>query len=322
LSVSIVRGKEIPKVVSEAINLLGGVDRFFDPRDFIFIKPNVCGGVPGKVGTATNVKIISAIVSLLKGKVARVAVGDADSSMYKADRMLKDTGIVNCAEGLGIEVVNLSQGEMVEVEVQDGYVLDSIKVNRTLSEATKIISAPVARTHATTEVTLNLKNMFGILPERKKAKFHPKIDTMLVDITKTFPPVLCVIDATTALEGFGPFHGKPKKLNFVVAGNNAVATDTVMTNIMGFNPRKIKHLRLASEKGLGPINLEEIEIVGDRIENVKNEFEKAWKEPFTRYLGRIPGFGHLFMHYAYESAVEAHKINAWQKKRSKKDNQI
>jgi uncharacterized protein (DUF362 family) len=80
-----------------------------------FIKPNVCGGVPRKAGTATTVKIISAIVSLLKGKLKRVAVDEADSSMYKANRMLKDTGIISCAEGLGIDVVNLSQGDMVEV---------------------------------------------------------------------------------------------------------------------------------------------------------------------------------------------------------------
>ncbi|MEM3673761.1 MAG: DUF362 domain-containing protein [Candidatus Bathyarchaeia archaeon] len=115
----------------------------------------------------------------MKGKVRRIAVGEADSSMYSADRMLKETGISEVAKNLGIEVVNLSQGEMTEVNVKDGYVFESLKVSRTLLEATKIISMPVAKTHITTDVTLNLKNMYGALPERKRASITRKSTLLL-----------------------------------------------------------------------------------------------------------------------------------------------
>lgn len=299
-------------MISEAIDLIRGPDRLFNSQDFVLIKPNVCGGVPGKTGTFTSAEVISAIASLLKNRVRRIAVGEADSSMYIADRMLKENCVIDVANDLGIEVVNLSQGEMVEIPVQDGYVLKSVKVNRILSEATRIISAPVAKTHVTTEVTLNLKNMFGILPERKKGKFHSKIDRMLADITKTFPPALCVVDATMALEDLGPFHGDPLKLDLVIAGDNAVATDTVMSSIMGYDPKKIKHLRLASEKGLGPVTLDEIEVVGEGIEKVRRKFKKAIKEPITRPMSKIPGLGHLLVHQSYESAVKA-----WKKDRTR-----
>jgi uncharacterized protein (DUF362 family) len=251
--VSIVQGKDASKMVKEAIELLGGVDRFFTSNDFVLIKPNVCGGVPGKIGTFTSVKVVSSIASLLKGKVRRIVVGEADSSMYLADRMFKETGIFEAAKDLGIEVVNLSQGEMSEVNIKDGYVFDSIKLNRTLLEATKIISAPVAKTHVTTHVTLNLKNMYGILPERKKGKYHSKIDPIIADVAMALLPALCIIDATTCLEGEGPFKGEPLQLNLIVAGDNALATDAVMANIMGFDPKKIMHIMLAFEKGLGQL---------------------------------------------------------------------
>ncbi len=308
-TVSIVKSQDSTEASRKAISLLGGPDRFFNSEDQVLIKPNICGGVPGKIGTFTNIDIVAAIVSLLKGKVKRITVGEADSSMYLADRMLKETGIADSAGKLGIEIVNLSQGEMVEVPVQDGCVFDSIKVSRTVSSS-KVVSVPVAKTHATTEVTLNLKNMFGILPERKKGKFHSKVEPILVDITKTFPPTLCVIDATTGLEGLGPFHGDPVKLDLVVAGDNAVATDAVMTSIMGFDPKKITHLRLASEKGLGPISLDEIRIVGESVRDVKRKFRKSRKDPFTRTLGRIPGVGHFLVHEAYVSAVRSWKRKA------------
>lgn len=306
-AVSIVQVEEPSRAVSEAIDLIGGPARFFNEQDFVFIKPNVCGGVPGKRGTFTSIELLSAIVSVLKSRVKRVAIGEADSSMYLAEKMLKENGIIDCASRLGVDVVDLSKGDEVEVAVPDGYVLDSIKVSRTLREATKIISAPVAKTHVTTDVTLSIKNMFGVLPERKKGRLHSKIDKILVDIAKTFPPTLSVVDGTTALEGTGPFHGDPVNLGLVVAGDNAVAADAVMSSIMGYDPKKIKHLRLASAKGVGPINLDEIEVVGERIEDVRRRFKRAPREPFTRPISRIPGLGHLFCHLTYESAVRAWK---------------
>jgi uncharacterized protein (DUF362 family) len=307
-TVSIVK-KRAPEGVIEAIDLLGGVNKFFVPEDFVLIKPNVCGGVPGKVGTFTSLEVISGITSVLKNKVNRIAIGEADSSMYIADKMLKENKIIDYSEKLGAEIVNLSKGNMEEVSVQDGYVLESIKVNKILTEATKIISVPIAKTHTTTQVTINLKNMFGILPQRKKGRFHKNIDPMLSDIVKTFPPSLCVVDAIVCLEGFGPFHGDPLRLDLIVAGDNAVATDAVMANIMGFNPKKIMHLRLASEAGLGPIDLDEIEVLGIKIQEVKTEFKKSMQEPFSRNLARIPGLGHFFVHWGYENAVKS-----WKKK--------
>lgn len=307
--VSIVQGKDASKMVKEAIELLGGVDRLFTSNDFVFIKPNVCGGVPGKIGTFTSVNVVSSIVFLLKGKVRRIVVGEADSSMYLADRMFKETGIFEAAKDLGIEVVNLSQGEMSEVNIKDGYVFDSLKLNRKLLEATKIISAPVAKTHITTDVTLNLKNMYGILPERKKGKYHSKIDPIIAGVAMALPPALCITDATTCLEDEGPFKGEPLQLNLIVAGDNALATDTVMANIMGFDPKKIMHIRLAFEKGLGPISLDEIDIRGLGVEEVRREFKKAPREPYSRRLAKIPGIGHLICHYHYESAVKS-----WKKK--------
>jgi uncharacterized protein (DUF362 family) len=313
-TVSIVK-KRAPEGVIEAIDLLGGANKFFVPEDFVLIKPNVCGGVPEKIGTFTSLEVISGITSVLKGKVGRIAIGESDSSMYVADRMLKENKIADYSEELGAEIVNLSKGDMEEIPVQGGYVLESIKVNKIMTKGTKIISTPVAKTHTTTQVSLNLKNMFGILPQKKKGQFHTKIDAMLSDIVRTFPPTLCIVDAIVGLEGFGPFHGDPIRLDLIVAGDNVVATDTVMATIMGFDPKQIMHFRLASEANLGPIDLENIEIVGENIQEAKTKFKKSMQEPFSRTLSRIPGLGHFFVHYAYENAVKS-----WKKKT--KDPQI
>jgi hypothetical protein len=43
---------------------------------------------------------------------------------------------------------------------------------------------------------------------------------------------------------------------------------------MGLDPMEVEHLRLAGEKGLGFVDLNEIEVVGESIEDVATVFER------------------------------------------------
>ena len=313
--VSIVEGEEPENMVSEAIDLLGGIDKFIKSGDVVFIKPNVCGGVVGKSGSYTSPEVIAALIELIKEKSSRVIIGEADSEMYDADRMLNETGIRRAAENLGAEVVNLSKGEMVKKVVPDAYMLKEFKISKVVAEADKIISVPVAKAHSITDVTLSLKCMFGILPEKHKAKYHKSgINMVIADLIKAFPPHLSVVDATIGMEGEGPLKGNPVALNLIICGDNAVATDSVTSSILGYKPAKIKHLELAAKSGIGPLNLKEIDIKGKK--EAKREFKKA---PIgMRFGGKITnifrslipekGLSNVF-HYYYESAVEE-----WRKK--------
>lgn len=314
--VSIVEGEEPGNMVFEAIELLGGVDKFIKSGDVVFIKPNVCGGVAGKRGSYTSPEVISALIELIKKKSSRIIVGEADSEMYDADRMLNETGIRRAAEDLGAEVVNLSKGEMVKKVVADAYMLKEFDISKAVAEADKIICVPVAKAHCLTDVTLSLKCMFGILPEKHKAKYHKSgINMVIADLVKAFPPHLSVVDATVGMEGEGPFKGNPVALNLIICGDNAVATDSVTVSILGYKPAKIKHLALAAKSGLGPVNLAEIDIKGEK--GAKREFEKApigmsFGSKITdifRSLFPEKGLSNFFHSY-YESAVEE-----WRKKK-------
>jgi hypothetical protein len=56
----------------------------------------------------------------------------------------------------------------------------------------------------------------------------------------------------------------PHVKNVLLASADQVAIDAVAARIMGFDPMKIKFIRLAHEKGLGCGDPREIQIVGDR----------------------------------------------------------
>ena len=67
-------------------------------------------------------------------------------------------------------------------------------------------------------------------------------------------------------------HGKPVKMDTVIASTDVVAADATASRIMGFNPERINHIRWAEESGLGTMNPE---VVGNSIESVKRVFERG-----------------------------------------------
>ena len=55
----------------------------------------------------------------------------------------------------------------------------------------------------------------------------------------------------------------PFDLGLVAMGNNQVAFDAVCCHIIGVDPMSVDHIRMAHERGFGPVNLAEIQIIGD-----------------------------------------------------------
>ena len=65
---------------------------------------------------------------------------------------------------------------------------------------------------------------------------------------------------------------------------------------------------MASEKGLGTINLDEIEVRGKPIEAVRRTFRQATPETRERALSKISvELGYRTIHWHYEEAVKSWK---------------
>ena len=60
-----------------------------------------------------------------------------------------------------------------------------------------------------------------------------------------------VLDGITGVEGDGPLHGRVVKSRVFAVGTNMLEIDFVAARLMGFDPMKIEHLRLANELGAG-----------------------------------------------------------------------
>ena len=218
--------------------------------------------------------VVEALILRLKDLPVEVCVVESDATMTNADKAFEATGMNAMCKEYGVECLNLRHvKDKVKIPIPNGETLQSITVPRIVTESA-IISAAKLKTHMATKVTLGMKNMFGLLPDKFKGKYHMNgISKVVVDINTVIKPAFTVIDGFVAMEGRGPTDGTPVKMDLIIAGKDVVATDATAARVMGFDPMEISHIRTAYKKGLG--NIDNIEIVGSKLEEVKREFKKS-----------------------------------------------
>lgn len=124
----------------------------------------------------------------------------------------------------------------------------------------------VHNTHGHTTMTGSIKNAFGGLLTERRHHSHKIIDEILVDLLEAqqdiHTGIFSVMDGTTCGNGAGPRTMTPVTKNLILGGGDCVALDSISAHMMGFDPMKIKHLRMAHDKGLGCADIDQIDIVG------------------------------------------------------------
>jgi uncharacterized protein (DUF362 family) len=310
--VSIVRVKDgdVAKAVEEAIDLLGGIKAVTRGKNSILLKPNLVA--PDKQCT-TKPEIIKAIAQLMLKSGKEVMIGEASAAAesfnvignetYRTrkkdilDRMQQhvfDTlGYTEIAKSLNIPLINLHSGDIIEVSLNDGFAAKSLKIHKVLSEVDLVCSVPMMKTHTLATVTLAMKNLIGLYPgteyysvrswlhDRAAERGSQGVAYEVIDMNRAVKTGLSVIDATSAMEGNGPFGGTLIDMGLIIAGTSPLAADMVGATIMGFESNEIPAISLAHKAGMEPGDFYDIEIRGLTIEQTKRKFIKPQVSKWT-----------------------------------------
>jgi len=316
--VAAVRGFDLYGMTREALQDIGGIEQIVHPGETVFIKPNMVtlpwaqSGSPFRIGECTKPEIIIAVAEeCLKAGATEVIVGDG-SHMPELDweyatTLNGGTNLVAEAERLSsqyegnMRVASLEVDSPEWVEVPSRTYLGTIAISSLVAHADRVISIPVAKTHAWAQLTLSLKNFIGVTPleryahwvepgywDRGMAFDHSttqSIAAIYLDIVDAVKPDLAVVDFSIGVEGDGPSVGtnngstvdmRERLGSFLVlASTDIVAADATAARIMDHNVYDVTQLRMASEMRLGEINESLIEIVGERLRDLQVEWEHA-----------------------------------------------
>ncbi len=144
-----------------------------------------------------------------------------------------------------------------------------MKTNAILREALEadvIIAAPVAKSHGGAGVSLSLKGQMGLIKDRGIMHWRYDLSNAIVDLAERLKPALAVIDATRVMTTGGP--GGPGRVitpGEVIASADPVAADATAVAAYEwygrkFEPRQVAHLAAAHRRGLGRMDIENLNV--------------------------------------------------------------
>ena len=284
----------IQAMVREAIDLVGGINSYVKTGDTVVIKANVFAPFPPPV--TVDRRLIAALVRICREAGARrVIVAEGVSYGTKKGRntttrdCMKLLGVQTAVEAAGGEILYLEDDERVSVDVPNAFCLHQIDYPKTLLECDVLINLPCMKMHGMTMATLGVKNYQGILTDEQKYEGHrDDISQHVVDIHRVRLSDLTIMDALLAMEGNGAGEaGIPVPMHTILAGADMVAVDAVAAACMGIEDvLDVQATRLAAYAGLGVADLNQIQVLGASIDQVKREFmlPVTYSKPLDRWV--------------------------------------
>jgi uncharacterized protein (DUF362 family) len=258
------------KPLEKALELIGKVSDLNTTRRSVVIKVGVFDHA---AENHSSVAVVDAIVKSFSN-APKIYLAESDNYRGKGSERLQ------VWKGLFTDRVipfNLSDDtENKKVKVAD----EEMQLSHILFKPNVFVSTHILRTF---EKGTILKNLFGLVPDVKKARFHKKLDTLLSGIYEAIGGIdLAVIDGTYLYKGAGANPHATKdasryrvKMNTLIVGRDAIAVETVGAVLAGAKLDKMTVLKEAVKRRLGEGNIDNIEIVGSSLEKVREEFLAA-----------------------------------------------
>jgi len=270
------------RLIESDIDLMGKSD--------LFIKVNF---VNTEIQVAaTHVDGVRTLLQFLRERyTGKITIGE--STLGPANRGFEKYGYLDLVNEFNVELVDLNKGNWEILQLYDSE-LRPMKVHfsRQMLESDYLVAIGPPKTHDSVVVTLSVKNvvMGGVsYTHNDKRKIHQGPQVMNLNLylmaSKRLPE-LSIIDGFTAMEGDGPEYGDVVEWGIATASCNAVAADSLVAGLMGFDISDIGYLWYLQKKGYGVGNTDQMEILGENSEKYRMKFkphstfarQKQWQD--------------------------------------------
>ncbi len=278
--------KVLKKTLAQSLANIGfDAKRFKNAR--VAVKPNLLMPAKDEKAITTHPAFFRAAVQIIKENGGRPVLVESPA-VHSLERLIKKTDYARIVAEEGIEVADPDETATLHFEGAEKF--KHIDISRAYFDADIIVSLPKFKTHGITYITGGVKLLFGAIPGLEKSKMHFRLPAhddfadFLLDLYGAFrygfnPPkvLLNLMDAIVVQEGEGPGPaGRPRVMNAVLAGENAIAVDYIATRTAGLDVKKVRTITGGFQRRYGPESEADIEIVGDALERLAlTDFEPA-----------------------------------------------
>jgi uncharacterized protein (DUF362 family)/NAD-dependent dihydropyrimidine dehydrogenase PreA subunit len=291
---------EVDDKLPTLINLMGGMGRFARQGERIVLKVNLLREARPAEAVSTHPSVVAAVATLARKEEAVPVIADSPGGGYRytaktLDSIYRTSGMHQAAKQAGIKVNWDTTSK--PVSYPDGILTKHFDIITPILEANAVFNLCKMKTHLFTVMTGAVKNIFGVIPGLSKPGYHAKLHdvqrfaSMLLDLIQCVRPRLTIMDAVVAMEGDGPGTGDPKQVGLLIGSENPLALDVVASEIMNLDRRGNPIIMEAERRGLKPTGLEDIEVIGANMADVKvPDFKRPQTSVGRLGLDRMPWY--------------------------------
>lgn len=261
------------EALEEGFRLLGGLAQFIKRDEQVLLKPNLLAAARPEEHATTHPEIVAGVIRQALEVRGRpfIAESPAFGSLSHVARV---AGIAAVADQYRVPLVELNRPTHLPLKspLSDRWLIG----DRRVIEADVVLNLPKLKAHGQARLSGAVKNLYGCVPGKRKVWWHfqahhdlDRFSEMLVENVRAVQSALTVVDAVVAMEGNGPRRGTPRALGALVIGEDPVAVDVVLCELVGLAPERYEVVQAAARRGIGTTELSRIRVVGTPLEEVR-----------------------------------------------------
>lgn len=257
-----IKGAEPETMFDEAIKAFGGMKKFVKPGHTVVVKPNIGWDTSPERAGCTNPKLVNRIIKhCFDAGAKKVYVFDHTCEYWK--NCYSNSGIESAAKDAKAKVVSgENESYYQDVSIKQSKKLKNAKVHELILESDVFINVPILKNHGSTDITVGMKNMMGVIWDR--GYWHANdLDQCIADFSTYRKPDLIVVDAYNVMRRNGP-RGVSKddlvQMKSLLMSTDVVAADAAAAKLFGKNPSDIAHIKIADAMKIGTMQLDGLPI--------------------------------------------------------------
>lgn len=296
--------EKIKASLSESLDAIGGLTKYVKPGQKVLLKINLIGPKKADKAATTHPEFVRAVGQIFQKHGAQVFVGDSSggaiAGMAPTKKSFTVAGIEKVALEEGFTLINFDEVGPVS-KIVEGNVTKDLYISKAIEEMDVVINLPKMKTHSMGVYTGAIKNLFGVIPGLRKAKYHKEAPNpeafgeVLADIHSVITNMpLHIMDGIISMQGEGPTAGLPYPAGKILISEDPLSLDRIAIEMMGIIPERVDILKASIKRNIGVWDIKEIDVIGDLVKFKNYDLPKSYKtnaiKDFTKVRGVIDFF--------------------------------
>lgn len=264
----------IGQAVAAVFEPFGGGEKFLRSNRDVYIKVNAVGLEPN---VYTDPEVLRQTILYFKKCGARSIYVIENCTQANFTRLVfKAIGYLEVCKETGAIPVYLDETPAIPVfleGIEEFIDISRFVFERLIEQGAEnfYLSLPKLKTHSMSQVTLSIKNQFGLVHQNSRIADHNyRLHQKFADIYRVLQPDFALIDGLIATtHGHYPSRYNADKcvvpMDLLIGGPDPLATDVVASALMGFGLEDVRHLKLSRDTGIGEGDIDRIHIINKEL---------------------------------------------------------